>query len=95
MGTPTNPLAAIAQFIDIAKTAPPVPMLVNGLARLLTQAVVDEAVRVGPTSGYLLRMKTEGFSETKARAFYAWVMEDALLRDDVGAQTPRRIEVPV
>lgn len=66
----------------LARNAPPAPLLLNALARIVTEAIVTEAKRVGPTPAYLERMQAAGFDGERARSFYNWTLDEALLRDE-------------
>ena len=76
-------IASLGDFLKFAQTAPPAPVIFGALARLTATALADHVHAIGPSDAFLTRMEGAGFDTDRARAFFDWVVDDALLRTEV------------
>lgn len=74
----TSVISDLMKFFEMAKNAPPFPVVVNALSKLLGEAIAFQAKKRGPSAAFMLRIELEGMNAERARAWYEWVITDAL-----------------
>ena len=74
----TNVISDLMKFFEMAKNAPPFPVVLNALSKLLGEAIALEAKKRGPSHAFMLRIELEGMNAERARAWYEWAITDAL-----------------